>query len=529
MSHLGIALISFVALTIPAGCASNAQAASGRLVNPPPAKTSLAINLSGAADWSTEIPFVDLMRFSRPWVSQEEGKPWGQGPKLELDAQGWVKRLPDRVFAETFLTSFETHYPAGDYVALYEGEGEIVFGGNAQVIQQRPGRMVVRVDPKRGFLTLQLRRTNPAKPVRNLRVIAPGFEATYAKNPFHPAFLARWKGVSAIRFMDWMSTNNSPVTKWTDRPRVEDATWATPKGIPLEIMADLANRLQVDAWFCMPHRADDDYVSNFARETKRLLSPNLRAYVEYSNEVWNGQFEQSRYAGERGMALKIGEKPWEAAWHYTARRSKEIFKVWEREFGPKPRLVRVLASQAGNPYVSEQILKFDNAGASADALSIAPYFGLNVGPESKPNVSTVSRWSLDELFGHIDRVVLPEAQGYITGNKKVADQYRLPLIAYEAGQHLVGIQGGENDEALTKLLHAANRDPRMGAAYDRYLTGWRQAGGGLLAAFSSVSSWSKWGSWGAMEYYDEDPAKSPKMASLLKWARSQGQSIGARP
>ena len=31
--------------------------------------------------------------------------------------------------------------------------------------------------------------------------------------------------------------------------------------------------------------------------------------------------------------------------------------------------------------------------------------------------------------------------------KKVADKYGLKLVAYEGGQHMVGVTGGENNEA----------------------------------------------------------------------------------
>jgi hypothetical protein len=35
----------------------------------------------------------------------------------------------------------------------------------------------------------QITSTNPANPLRNLRVIMPGFEATHQRQPFHPWFL----------------------------------------------------------------------------------------------------------------------------------------------------------------------------------------------------------------------------------------------------------------------------------------------------------------------------------------------------
>lgn len=494
--------------------------------NPGPAQTSLAINLSGPVDWNTELPLVDLFRFARPWISQEEGKPWGQGPALDLDASGWVRRLAPNAYAETFLTSFERHYPAGDYVAKWDGDGDLRFSGNATVKAQSPGRMVLTVDPTRGFFSVQLRRTNPANPLRNLRVLMPGTEATAATNPFSQSFLNRWRGVSAIRFMDWMQTNNSTIRTWADRPKLTDACWAT-KGIPAEILIDLANRLRADAWICIPHLADDDYNRQLASLVAQRLDPGLRVYVEYSNEVWNGQFQQQRYAGDQGLALGLADKHWEAGWRFYARRSGQIFDLWSARI-PKPRLVRVLASQAGNAYVAEQILGFENAARKADALAIAPYFSMNIPQNGELNAAMVAGWSRDQLFQHLREKSVPEAVGWIKDHRRVANQHNLALIAYEGGQHAVGVQGGENNDALTALLIGANQDPRMGELYDRYLAAWRQEGGGLFANFSSVSQSSKWGSWGVMEFSDSDPLTAPKYQAIVRWANSLGQRMRGR-
>ena len=40
----------------------------------PNARSPLAINLAGIADWSTELVFVDAFKQSRAWISQEKGK-----------------------------------------------------------------------------------------------------------------------------------------------------------------------------------------------------------------------------------------------------------------------------------------------------------------------------------------------------------------------------------------------------------------------------------------------------------------------
>src|SRR5262249_10227563 len=118
---------------------------------PPAARPRLGMNLSGPTDSNTELPFADVFRLPRPWISQQQGKPWGQGPKLELDERGWVRSLARGCWAESPLCTIEGgHYPSGTYTVRYEGRGEIAFTGAAKVETSRPGRMTIRVDASKG-------------------------------------------------------------------------------------------------------------------------------------------------------------------------------------------------------------------------------------------------------------------------------------------------------------------------------------------------------------------------------------------
>jgi hypothetical protein len=294
-------------------------------------------------------------------------------------------------------------------------------------------------------------------------------------------------------------------------------------------MIGLCNRQQTDAWFCMPHLADDDYVRNFARTVKEQLDPRLQVYVEYSNEVWNSQFAQTRCSWEKAKQLGLGpqERPWEGGGMYYARRSVEIFKIWEEVFGGNDRLVRVIAWQSGNTHWMDNIvLPFEDAYKHADALAIAPYIAMNVPRDGKElTADVVAKWPLEKVLDYLESESLPKSIQAIQASKEIADKYGLQLLAYEGGQHLVGVAGGENNEALGKLFHAANRDPRIGAIYDRYYSAWRDSGGDVFCYFSSIGRWSKWGSWGIMEFYDSDPANSPKFQSTMQWAQRCGQAV----
>lgn len=490
------------------------------------ANARLGINLSGIADWNSEQPFVDFFAMSRDWISQS-GTGWGTGPQLNLDEHGWIKALPEGIRATRIICSLDKgQYPGGEYVILYDGEGEFkVPFPAAQIVKRESGRLELLVNPKKGMFAIDLVRTNPENYVRNIRVIAPGFEASYKENPWHPEFLKRWAGVACIRLMDYMATNNSKQVRWSDRPKVGDAGYST-KGVPLELLVDLANRLETDAWFCIPHQAEDDYVLQFAQYVKANLKPNLRAWVEYSNETWNGMFQQSQYASQKGQQLKLADKPWEAAWLYTAHRSIEVFKIFDSVYAGQAGLVKVLPSQAASAYTSEQIVSFNQAAKLADALAIAPYVSFNVMPQGgEINEKVVENWNLDKLFNYLNRVSLPESAKWIQESKKVADQYGLMLVAYEGGQHLVGIGGVENNNQLNKLFFEANADKRMGEVYAKNLMDWQKAGGDLFCAFNSVNEWNKWGYWGLLRNRFENPKDSPKLNAVIQWAKSRGQKM----
>ena len=521
------ALITLFAGLTLATARENKNSADDVIVKPDSANARLGINLAAVKNYATELPFVDLFRMSGGWVSQHKKGKWGDGPTLELDEHGWVKRLEPNCIAITIVCGIKgNHYPSGNYTVLYDGEGELAFrnaANNKDIVSKTAGKIVVNVNAKSAF-HIEIVETNPLNYIRNIRVIMPGFESDYATNPWHPQFIKRWSGIACIRLMDFMMTNNSSQMIWDDRPKLTDASF-TKKGVPLELMLDLANRLEADPWFCMPHLADDAYIKQFAQMVKAHLKPNLRAWVEYSNEVWNNIFKQTKYANLKGQELSLMGQNSNATAHYYAHRSMQIFDIWQAVYGGNSGFVRVLASQAVNTYRSETILSFKNAAKQADVLAIAPYVSVHVSPRSKDAlvVSEVAAWNLDKLFEHIFAVALPKSQQSIQQNKKIADQYGVKLVAYESGQHLVGALGTENNDAITKLFTEANADPRMGEVYNQNLNAWAQAGGDLICSYNSVGKWSKWGSWGLLQYYDDVP--TAKFKAVMQWAKSRGQKV----
>ncbi len=478
----------------------------------------LAINLAGVASWEEGFAFVDIMKVSRTWISQCSGCDWGTGDPLPMDSLDWVTSLPAGHWAETVMLDGNPAKPAGRYTLLFDGAGTFDFNGD--VLSQTliaPGHIELEVSEGTAGIWLRIMATDPNSVgdyLRNIRLILPGYENTYQAEPFYPPFLETWKDFQTIRFMDWGSTNNNPIITWSERTTPEHQTQSRHAGVALEYMVQLCNLLQTNAWVCIPHQADNNYVSQMATYLRDNLDAGLKVYIEYSNEVWNWQFVQATYAVDQGAALGIGNGVGENQAYYYAHRSVEIFNLFEAAFGNLNRLERVIAWQNFSTYWSPLILDYNNTWQSTDAFAIAPYFGGFLGnPETQDAVAAMTT---DEILDLCEDQLAYNMDG-CRQQAEIANSRGLSLIAYEGGQHLVGYSGAENNTALEAALVAANRSPRMQKMYLEYYNRWKEIGGELFAVFSSMGEPSKWGSWGLLENYEEDYWAAPKYAATMQF------------
>lgn len=474
----------------------------------------VGVNLGQWTNYSPEVVFVDAFKGASDWVSQRVvGGPWDTGEPIATNADGYPASLnTDQAVAALMFKDISGRYPGGRYVVLWDGDGDLQVGHDAVLVRRSGNRIEADVSPRDGIM-LRIVRTNPSNPVRNVRVVMPGHEATYLAQPFHSQFLASWQGFKVIRFMDWMRTGNLQAN-WSDRPTPSSFSQATSKGVALEHMIDLCNRLEVDPWVCLPHLATDDYVRQFARMIATRLDRTRKVYLEYSNECWHTVFPQGRYCRSEGARLQLSNDPFEAQLRFYSQRAVELFRVARQELVASHALVRVLETQNVNAWVGTTMLDWRNAWQEVEALAVAPYFGYDLGAPSRQH--EVSQWSVDQVLAECEREIGTTLRGS-AANIAAARQRGIEVIGYEAGQHLVGYGGAENNTALTNLFIAANRHPRMFSLYMTLLEGWSALGGGVVAHYHSTGKPSKWGSWGTLEWGGQDPYTAPKYVALRWW------------
>jgi nucleotide-binding universal stress UspA family protein len=439
----------------------------------------------------------------------------------------------------------------------YEGEGPIKLTGRASRVRYEPGRITFHYEPGDGLVGIALPDVSPENPIRDIRVIRREHLALHEAGAlFNPLWLDRVRDLRSVRFMDWMMTNGSPTRSWADRPRMEDATWTT-WGVPLEVMIRLANRIGADPWFCMPHMADDEYVRRFAEAVRDGLDPRLKAYVEYSNEVWNFIFPQAQWAAARAEAL-WGES--ETGWmQFYGMRASQVMDIWAGVFGAESadRLVRVAATHTGWPGLEESILMAPLAmlqqgrspEESFDAYAVTGYFGYEMGgAEMAPRVDAwldraeaqareagiargLSRVALREYVreNRFEAAIAPMTLALEQGSLRelvddvfpyhaaAARRFGLTMVMYEGGTHVAGHGGRVDDDRFTDFLTRYNYTPEMAKLYELLLGGWTQAGGTLFNAFVDVAPATRWGSWGALRHLDD---ANPRWDMLMAYNAS---------
>jgi hypothetical protein len=299
-------------------------------------------------------------------------------------------------------------------------------------------------------------------------------------------------------------------------------------------MLDLANRMSVDPWFNMPHKASDLYLTNFAKLVRDRLNVNRKVYVEYSNEVWNGQFSQARFALEEGKSRWSKEGDVFAQWYGL--RTAQMSDIWKQVFGSqRSRVVSVMGTQTAWRGLENSILDCPLWVAEGnppcyqhgiDALAITGYFSGMLGEGA--NQATVEAWSNEGEAGFKKAIaqlaqasLIPPSKGYddsLQGTaaafhyyQNVARSRGLQLVVYEGGQHLVS----SNNPKLSEFFISLNRRPEMTDLYTKLLEAWKEADGTLFMNFVDIGRPSKWGSWGALEYVGQE--RSPKYDALINF------------
>lgn len=142
----------------------------------------------------------------------------------------------------------------------------------------------------------------------------------------------------------WNDVNNDGDVQWQDRQDLHGKRDSRNENLEYKIL--WCNRVGRDLWIQVPHRADDDYITQMAQllrygsdadgipypSTQAApvhppLNPNLRIYVEYTNECpWNtaGQYPQSNWVRQQAEAEIASDTAMGRILNYDGRNPKGL-------------------------------------------------------------------------------------------------------------------------------------------------------------------------------------------------------------
>jgi hypothetical protein len=384
------------------------------------------------------IVFVDALQQSSPWSSTS-------ADALALDQLGNVASLRVGQAAERTIYTTES-YPAGDYTLLYQGTGKFEAAGGV-LEPGSAGRLTLHVVPNAGAgLRLRLIATDAKNPVRDVRLILPGYEAVYATHPFAPAFVRSLQGWNVLRFAQWSHADSFVGNAvWPARPHVDRPTQISPDGVALEYMVELANQTGADPWFALPAGATDGYVYGIADLVHRTLDPRLHAIFQYGNEMWKPGTPGNAYAQMAAHNYRLPGDAQTAAVGWYALRSPKVFEVVRDAFGADAaRVVRVVTGPLAD------------ANGRNTALSI-----------------------LQRDAAHVDAFAVPATGALgapgLAATVRLAAAHHLPLFGYAGGETVNPAAGAARTVARQSLSawHAAGGTLWVGTPSEFALAGIR--------------------------------------------------------
>ena len=237
---------------------------------------------------------------------------------LNLDAKGWLSELPllngqpMAAYANVFYT---TVMPAGQFIQEWKGKGDIgvynestKIGNHKLLINFDPNYVGSDGKPQDDGITVFLNSTDPnhsGNYIRDIKLYsAADADLIAAGEHFDPVWMDRINDFRILRTHDMQKTNFPTSVDWTILNETADqASWSNDgRGMPYELMVEIANQTRADLWINIPHTASDQYIRTAAAYVHDHLGPGLQVMVEFSNEYWTSIFDQYAYFIDGGTA-----------------------------------------------------------------------------------------------------------------------------------------------------------------------------------------------------------------------------------
>ncbi len=292
----------------------------------------VGVNGSTPIDWDPGLMFADVIKTCR--IGQLSP---------HLSAHGWP------IGNASFVLFTLPANAAGTYTLTFKGRAKAtiawiknrVISSHYDAVDNTTTEIIRCGAGHKAELVLQHTRRLPtdhhATGVTDIRLMRPIAIGAHTSYPPTTTFTTPYKTLlrkfTAIRFMDFLGMNSpqgfnggNALVHWSRRLR---PSFSSQTGVhyayqgaggALEYAVELCNETGKDMWMNIPMPADNGYLHKLALAlkygfdahgnpyTSRQVDPawpplnsNLRVYLEYSNEVWNGGFYQHNLCSQLAL------------------------------------------------------------------------------------------------------------------------------------------------------------------------------------------------------------------------------------
>ena len=513
--------------------------------------------IDSPVSYNTDHLFADAIKSAREFSSYSN-----LNASVDVDGDGWPKGDASILVWEGSAGS----HINGTY--RFSSDGQVT-GANVTASSASFGNWSYDAAANRTSADLQLTKNENLTlffrgipgGVKHVKLLRPGLLAT---DDFNPDYLARLMHFSVLRTLDFVATNNNPVTTWSERTPPSYATQSgrtilhhysdpndRPTGVSWEYFIKVCNQVGRDAWINVPHLADDAYITNLVRlfrygsdadgnpytsdqlvPVNPPLRPDLHLYVEWSNELWNSGFTQAHdnsvaadaeyanhdvnhYAFDTAGASDANLRHWRRT-AFEIVKTSEIFRGVFGDSAMITRIRPVLALWTANSWLTGMQLRYiDHVFGSRNSYSKrgrrvneiiygvagTTYTYLD---DSTGNTST----TLDQYFAQLEKNLQGQTRPWLKQFSCLARKYGVATMCYEGSQHTVVANW---DKVNTAMQLAAQYDARMRTFTTDMYKAWFQVGGGLHVYSGIAYAYSSVGQWGLGEWADreDEPAGGP--------------------
>ena len=300
------------------------------------------------------------------------------------------------------------------------------------------------------------------------------------------------------------------------------------KGHCWEYQVALANTLNRPMFIGISISSSDEYIRAYAEYIRDNLAPGLKCYFEMGNEVWNsgGPYRWQAYlwgstmqrASATGDINPLTGNPfshdYEAGRIYHAYRSIEMWDIFEDVFGGLDRLERVMGVHTVDTWWTERRV-LPICGHKTDWTAGGPYWSNNVARNDIGQRMIDEQWTAEQTLAHGALEIPTVIDESLFHYNLIRSFGGKGHIAYEGGQHMVGVGPYQNNSFIVDRCEEANSLPAMEGHMLDYFTGMQEvAQCAMFCWFQMTAGNSQFGHWGHNELLGED---TPKKRALVAW------------